>query len=71
MFVRILEIFLPLLAVILVGYFYARRFKPDFSDAVRIAQDVALPALSFTALSTMTVPLSTVPSGVDAYASSR
>ena len=57
MFVRILEIFLPLLAVILVGYFYARRFKPDFSDAVRISQDIALPALSFSALSTMKVSI--------------
>lgn len=57
MFVRILEIFLPLLAVILVGYLYARRFKPDFSDSVRIAQDIALPALSFSALSTMTVSI--------------
>jgi len=57
MFIRILEIFLPLLTVVVVGYVYARRARPDFAGAVRVTLDLGLPALSFSAMATMPVTL--------------
>jgi predicted permease len=55
MFIRVFEIFLPLLAIVLVGYLYARGVKPDLSGASRTAVDIALPALSFTTLASTPV----------------
>ena len=49
---RIIAITLPIFAIALVGFLYARAFKPDLSGANRISVDLALPALIFTSLST-------------------
>ena len=48
---RILGIFLPVLAVVIVGYAYARRVKPDMSSVNAISMNVLAPALIFSALS--------------------
>jgi malate permease and related proteins len=48
---RILGIFLPVLAVVIVGYAYARRVKPDMSAVNAISMNVLAPALIFSALS--------------------
>ena len=48
---RILGIFLPVLAVVVVGYVYARRVKPDMSAVNAISMNVLAPALIFSALS--------------------
>ncbi len=50
MFERIAGIILPVFAVILFGYFYARRTKPDMASVNRININVLAPALIFTAL---------------------
>lgn len=52
MFSRIAATMAPLLAVVLLGYLYARRAKPDLGGANRLAVDVCLPALVFVSLST-------------------
>jgi predicted permease len=50
MFERIAGIILPVFSVILFGYFYARRTKPDMASVNRININVLAPALIFTAL---------------------
>lgn len=52
LFLRILLIMGPILAVVLIGFFYARRTKVDLAGANKIAVDVCLPALVFASLST-------------------
>ena len=47
---RILGIILPVFVVILVGYLYARRVKPDMAQVNRIAMTILGPALVFSAL---------------------
>jgi len=47
---RILGIILPVLLVVLVGYFYARRVKPDMTIVNRISMTILAPALIFSAL---------------------
>jgi malate permease and related proteins len=47
---RILGIFLPVLAVVLLGYAYARRTRPDMTWVNRISMQVLAPALVFSAL---------------------
>jgi len=47
---RILGIFLPVLAVVVVGYGYARRVKPDMTWVNRVSMQVLAPALVFSAL---------------------
>ena len=47
---RVLGIILPVFSVIVLGYFYARRVKPDMAWVNRINMDVLAPALIFTAL---------------------
>lgn len=49
---RIAATMAPLLAVVLLGYLYARRAKPELGGANRLAVDVCLPALVFVSLST-------------------
>jgi predicted permease len=49
-FQRILGIILPVFLVILVGYFYARRVKPDMAMVNRISMTILAPALIFSAL---------------------
>lgn len=48
---RILSITLPIFAIALIGFLYARAVKPNLSGANRISVDLALPALIFTSLS--------------------
>ena len=47
---RILGIFLPVLVVIVVGYAYARRVKPDMTQVNRLSMTILAPALVFSAL---------------------
>jgi len=47
---RILGIILPVFLVILVGYLYARRVKPDMAMVNRISMTILAPALIFSAL---------------------
>ncbi len=47
---RILGIFLPVLVVIVVGYAYARRAKPDMTQVNRLSMTILAPALVFSAL---------------------
>ena len=47
---RILGIILPVFLVVLVGYLYARRVKPDMSTVNRISMTILTPALIFSAL---------------------
>ena len=51
MFAKILAIVLPVFGLVLVGYLYARRHRPDMSAASRINLDVFTPALIFHVLS--------------------
>ena len=50
MFERILGIILPVFLVIVVGYFYARRVKPDMTMVNRISMNILAPCLIFSAL---------------------
>jgi predicted permease len=47
---RILGIILPVFSIIVLGYFYARRAKPDMAWVNRLSMNVLAPALIFTAL---------------------
>src|SRR3954454_19932202 len=47
---RILGIIMPVFLIIALGFFYARRVKPDMSWVNRINMNVLAPALIFTAL---------------------
>ena len=50
MWLRILAILFPIVAMVSVGYFYARRQPVDLSAANRLNMDVFVPALVFFAL---------------------
>jgi malate permease and related proteins len=50
MFERLFDIILPVFLVIALGYFYARRTKPDMTWVNRINLNVLAPALIFSAL---------------------
>ena len=54
MFSKIASITLPIFTLVLVGFFYSRRAKPDLAGANRLIVDVALPVLIFTSLSAKT-----------------
>lgn len=47
---RILGIILPVFVVIMVGYVYARRVKPDMAEVNRLSMSILAPALVFSAL---------------------
>jgi predicted permease len=47
---RLLGIILPVFSIILLGYVYARRVKPDMAMVNRISMEVLAPALVFSAL---------------------
>ena len=47
---RILGIILPVFLIILAGYFFARRVKPDMAMVNRISMTILAPALIFSAL---------------------
>ena len=48
---RILEITLPIFAIVFAGFVYGRFTKPNMSGANKIIMDLALPCLVFTSLS--------------------
>ncbi|MBL8472782.1 MAG: AEC family transporter [Rhodocyclaceae bacterium] len=50
MFERIVSIVFPVFAVVIGGWFYGRRHKPDMAIANRLNMDVFVPALIFSAL---------------------
>ena len=50
MFERILGIILPVFLIVLVGYLFARRVKPDMAMVNRISMTILAPALIFSAL---------------------
>ncbi|MDR2789162.1 MAG: AEC family transporter [Candidatus Accumulibacter sp.] len=50
MFPRIVSIVFPLFAVVMAGFFYARKRDPDMAAANRMNIEIFLPALIFTAL---------------------
>jgi predicted permease len=50
MLLRIVSIIFPLFAIVLAGWFYGRRFKPDMAFANQLNMDVFIPALVFATL---------------------
>jgi len=48
---KIAGITLPIFALVLVGFFYSRRVKPDLGGANKLVVDIALPVLIFISLS--------------------
>ncbi len=50
MIARILGIILPVFVVIVIGYLYARRVRPDMAEINRISLNILAPALIFSAL---------------------
>ncbi len=50
MLIRIISIIFPLFAIVLAGWFYGRRHKPDMALANQLNMDVFVPALVFAAL---------------------
>jgi hypothetical protein len=48
---KIASITLPIFALVLVGFFYSRRVKPDLGGANKLVVDIALPVLIFISLS--------------------
>ena len=50
MIARILGIILPVFVVIVVGYLYGRRVKPDMTEVNRLSMTILSPALIFSAL---------------------
>ena len=51
MFSKIVSITLPIFTLVLVGFLYGRRVKPDLGGANKLIVDIALPVLIFTSLS--------------------
>lgn len=51
MFSKIASITLPIFALVLVGFLYSRRVKPDLSGSNKLVVDIALPVLIFISLS--------------------
>ena len=51
MFSKIASITLPIFTLVLVGFLYSRRVKPDLGGANKLVVDVALPVLIFISLS--------------------
>ncbi len=51
MFSKIASITLPIFTLVLVGFFYSRRVRPDLGGANKLVVDVALPVLIFISLS--------------------
>ena len=51
MLMQIFNVIFPILAIVLVGYFYGRRHAPDMAAANQINIDLFVPALMFHVLS--------------------
>jgi predicted permease len=54
MFSKIASITLPIFTLVLVGFLYSRRVKPDLGGANKLVVDLALPVLIFISLSAKT-----------------
>lgn len=54
---RIVEILFPIFAIVAVGFFYARRHKPEMSVANRLNMDVFVPALVFATMASKSFAL--------------
>lgn len=54
---RIAGVIVPVFLIVAVGFFYARRTRPDLSVFNRIALDVLTPVLVYTALADSTFRL--------------
>jgi malate permease and related proteins len=50
MIIRIFEVTFPIFAIVLVGLFYARKFKPDMTLPNRLNMDVFIPCLLFSVI---------------------
>ncbi len=50
MFSKIASITLPIFTLVLVGFFYSRRVKPDLGGSNKLIVDIALPVLIFVSL---------------------
>lgn len=48
---QVFEIVFPIFGIVLLGYFYARRFGPDMASANRLNLEIFTPALIFSVLS--------------------
>ncbi len=48
---QVFEIVVPIFGIVLLGYFYARRFGPDMASANRLNLEIFTPALIFSVLS--------------------
>jgi malate permease and related proteins len=59
LFQRVLGIILPVFSIVLLGYLYARREKPDMTWVNRLNVNVLAPALIFTALASKDFDLAT------------
>ena len=57
MILRILDITLPIFAIVFAGFLYGRFKKPNMSGANHVIIDLALPCLIFTSLSTKSIDL--------------
>ncbi len=67
MLLRIVSIVFPIFLIVLVGYFYGRRHRPEMMAANRLNMDVFLPALIFSALAGKTFNLAeNLPSAIGA-----
>ena len=55
---RVLGIILPVFSIIVLGYLYARRVKPDMAWVNRLSLNVLAPALIFSALASKAFDLS-------------
>lgn len=51
MFSKIVSITLPIFTLVLVGFFYSRRVKPDLGGSNKLVVDIALPVLILISLS--------------------
>jgi hypothetical protein len=51
MYSKIASITLPIFTLVLVGFLYSRRVKPDLGGANKLVVDIALPVLIFISLS--------------------
>ena len=51
---RMLEIIIPVFMIVSVGYFYARRYRPDMGVFNRIALEICTPMLTYSALASRT-----------------
>ena len=54
MYTKIASITLPIFTLVLVGFLYSRRVKPDLGGANKLVVDLALPVLIFISLSAKT-----------------